>query len=85
MDQPRGTAGRVDAKKCLLPLVTGHPWKLLKTDLGPVPSWTLDWYWRECAGLTNVKRYIALAIDGSNLVMYDRNRFERDTALAACK
>lgn len=32
-----------------------------------------------------MKRFDAMAVDGKNLLMYSRNRFERDTALCALK
>lgn len=51
----------------------------------PVPMWTSDEYCRKCAGLMDVKRSDAMAIDGRSLVMYGRNRFERDTSLSAWK
>lgn len=52
-------------------------------DLDPMPQWTLGEYCCECAGLTDVKRFNLMAVDGRNRVMYDTNRFERDTALDA--
>lgn len=33
--------------------------------------------------MTDVGRFRAMAADGRHLVTYDRNRFERDTALGA--
>lgn len=56
-----------------------------RMDLGPLSSWTLDEFCCECAGLTDVKRFEAMTVDGKNLFMYDCNRFELDTALGAWK
>lgn len=53
--------------------------------LGPLPNWTLDEYGRECAGLMNVKIFDAMAVDGENLVIYDKSRFERDSTLNTWK
>lgn len=33
----------------------------------------------------DVRRFTAMAVDGCNLVMYDRNNFQRDTSLDAWK
>lgn len=52
-------------------------------DLGTLPNWTLDVDCRERVGLMDVNRFEAMAVDGKNLVMYDRCRFECDTALGA--
>lgn len=50
-----------------------------------VPNWKLDAYCRDCAGSMCVKRFGGTAVDGKNLVVYDRSCFERDTALRAWK
>lgn len=57
--------------------------KSTRTDLGPLPNCTLDQYFREGAGVTNVKRFDAMTVDGWCLVIYDRSCFERDTFLDA--
>lgn len=54
-----------------------------RMDFDPLSKWTLDVYRRKCAGLMDVKRFKAMAVDGKNLLMYDRNRFECDTAWSA--
>lgn len=40
-----------------------------RMDLGPLPSWTLDKYCNESAGLMDVKHLDAMAVDGGNLVV----------------
>lgn len=50
-----------------------------------LPNWMLDEVRGKCEGMMNVKHFDTLAVDGSNLVVHDRNRFQRDTALAAWK
>lgn len=54
-------------------------------DLGPDPRWTLARYYRECEGRMDVGRSSAIAVDGDNLFMYDRNNFQHDAALDARK
>lgn len=54
--------------------------KHTRVDLGPLPSWALDKYCRECAGIIAVKRFDAMAVDDINLVIRDPNCFERDTS-----
>lgn len=54
-------------------------------DPGPLLNWTLDEYCRERTGLMNVLHFDAMAVDGRNVVVYDRNRFKRDPALSAWK
>lgn len=49
-------------------------------DLGPLLNWTLEDYRRVCAALMDVNHFEAIAVDGKHLVIYDGNRFERDTA-----
>lgn len=53
--------------------------------LGTLPGWTLDDCRRECAGLKDVKRFEAMVDGGKNLLIYNRIRFERDTASGAWK
>lgn len=53
------------------------------TDLGPVLRKTLEEYHRECGEMMDAGRLCAMAVDGRYLVIYDRNRFERDTVLGA--
>lgn len=57
----------------------------LRMDLGLLPNWTWDDYRQECAGLLSGKRFEAMAADGRNLVVYDRRRMERETALSLWK
>lgn len=45
----------------------------------------LDDYRRECAVLIDKKRFDAMAVDSKTLVIYDLNRFKRDTAIDAWK
>lgn len=47
--------------------------------------WRLLVYSRECDGMINVGRFCAVAIDDTNLVMYDGSIFQYDTALGAWK
>lgn len=47
-----------------------------RIDPGPLPSWPLEEYLRECAGVMDVKRFDAMGVDGTNLVIYDLYRFE---------
>lgn len=54
-------------------------------DLSPMPQRNLDECRRECAGTMDVKLFNATVVDGKNLVVYDRGRFERDTAVGAWK
>lgn len=54
-----------------------------QVDLSPPPNWSLDEYHRECTGMMDVKRFDSTALDGRNLVVYDQNCFERDTAMGA--
>lgn len=54
-------------------------------DLGPTLHQTLEEYRVECAGFIDDKRFDAMAVDGSNIVMHDRSCFERDAALGAWK
>lgn len=54
-------------------------------NLGPLQNWTSDENRRECAAVMIVKRFVALAVVGRNLVVYDRNRLERDTVSGAWK
>lgn len=54
-----------------------------QTVLGPLLNWTLNENCRECADLRDVNRFVAIAVEGENLVMYDRNYFEHDSALRA--
>lgn len=56
-----------------------------RMDLRPLPNWTLNYHCRKCAGMMDMKRFDAMALECRNLVIYDRNRFESDTALGACK
>lgn len=49
-------------------------------DLSPAPNWTLDEYRRKCAALVDMNYFDAIAVGGKNLVVYDRSRFERETA-----
>lgn len=56
-----------------------------RMDLGLLPNWTLDEYHRVCASMMGMKRFAAMAVAGKNLVIYDSNRFERDTALGMWK
>lgn len=53
------------------------------SDLGPTPRWTLADYHRKCAGMFDERRYRAIVTDGRNLVIYDRNRRDLDTAVGA--
>lgn len=57
----------------------------IRKDLGLLPNWTLHKYCCECAGMIDVGRFDFLAVDSRNLVIYDRNCFERDTDLGAWK
>lgn len=52
---------------------------------GLVPNWTLVEYCHGCAGLMHVKRFDAMTFDTKSLVIYDRNRFDRNTVLGAWK
>lgn len=52
---------------------------------GPNPGWTLLGYRQECGGMVDVGRFSAAAVDGKKLPMYDRNNFQRDTAIGAWK
>lgn len=52
---------------------------------GLLPNWTLDNYRFESADMTDVERFESIAIDGRNLVVYDRSRFERDTVMGGWK
>lgn len=52
-----------------------------QADPASLQDWTLDEYRGYCAGLVDVKRFDAMADNGKNLAVYDRNRFGRDTAL----
>lgn len=52
-------------------------------NLGLLPNWTLNKFRCECAGMTDVKCFDALAVDDRSLEKYDRNCFERGTALGA--
>lgn len=52
-------------------------------NVGLPPRRTLLEYCRECEEMINVGRFSAMAVDGKNLVMYDRNNLQRDTALGA--
>lgn len=54
-------------------------------DLRPFPNWTLNDYCRECAGMRDIRHFDAMAVDERALIIYDRNRFERDTSLGAGK
>lgn len=54
-------------------------------DLRHLPICVLEDYHRKCAGLVDVKRFNAMSDNGKNLVMFDQNRFERDTALGGWK
>lgn len=45
-----------------------------RTDLGPMPNWTLHEYRRECAGLMRKKRFHTTAVDGKSPVVYRRSR-----------
>lgn len=50
-------------------------------EICPVPRWTLADYQRECKGPYDETLSRAMATDGRNLLIYDRNCHERDTAL----
>lgn len=50
---------------------------------GAEPNLTLDEHRRDCADPQDVKRFGAMAFDGKNFVMCNRNCFERDAALGA--
>lgn len=56
-----------------------------RLDFGLSPKCTLEKYCRECAGPMSVKGIDAMAVDRRNLVMYDQERFERDTAMGEWK
>lgn len=56
-----------------------------RMDLDPLPNWTLDEYRCECADVMDVKRLDSVAVESQNLVVYDRNCFERHTAFGAWK
>lgn len=52
-------------------------------DLSLLPNCTSDVCCLECPGLGDVKCFEAITVDGKNLVIYNRSRFKRDTALGA--
>lgn len=52
-------------------------------DIGPDPRWKLLEYCQECGGIMEAGRIITMAKDGENVVMYDRNNFQRNTTLGA--
>lgn len=54
-------------------------------DTGPDSCWTLLEYCRECESMMHNGRITAMAVIDKELVMYDRNRFQLDTALGAWK
>lgn len=54
-------------------------------DAGSDLRWTLAEYRQECRGLMDVGCFSAMAVDRGNLVMYDRNNFQWDTALSDWK
>lgn len=54
-------------------------------DLGLFLNWTLDQYCSVCASIIDVRRLDTMALDGTNLVLYDWSRFDRDIALDAWK
>lgn len=54
-------------------------------DLSPLPNLTLKKYCCKCVDRMDFIRFDAMAVDGRNFVLYDQNRFVRDTALDAWK
>lgn len=61
----------------------GAPAGSMRMDVGLGSDWNPEEYRSECARLMDVKRFFALEVNDSNLVVYDRSSFVRDTALGA--
>lgn len=74
---------RIDVLVCLL--VREYLQKVPRMDLGSQPKWTVDEYCQKSAGLMDVKRFGAMAVDSKSLIIHDRVCFERDTTLGAWK
>lgn len=52
-------------------------------EICPATRWTLYEYCRECGGSIDIGCFSTMVVYGTNIVMYDRNKFQRDTLLGA--
>lgn len=54
-------------------------------DIGPDPCWTLSKYHRESEGLLHAGHFSAKVVNEDNCVIYNSNKFQRNTAFSAWK
>lgn len=77
LDEDVGNAGR--AKE------VGTVRREVEVETGPDSRWTLSEYCRESGRMVDAGRFSAMAVVGENLLVYNRNSFQRDTVVGAWK
>lgn len=79
----RAERNRENAPRDFVPAREEHSTGSFQINLGLLLVWTSKKFCRDCAGLTDAEHSEAMAVDGKNLLVYNRNHFERDIALGA--